>query len=55
MALSANPDLVKKLELPDGYMPCCGIVLGGTTEQYTMRGVPESRVEVNCLNVSVVF
>ena len=27
--------------------PCCGIVLGGTMEQYTIRNIPESRVEVN--------
>jgi len=49
MVLSANPDLVKRLELPDGYTPCCGIILGGTKEQYTMRDIPENRVEVNCL------
>ena len=50
MALSISPDLVNRLELPDGYTPCCGIVLGGTTEQYTMRDIPENRVEVNKIN-----
>lgn len=49
MALSASPDLVGRLELPDGYIPCCGVVLGETTEQYTMRDVPESRVDTNYL------
>ncbi|MCC8096556.1 MAG: nitroreductase family protein [Tannerellaceae bacterium] len=44
MALSGNPDLVKQLHLPEGFSPCCGIILGVTTEQYTDREIPGNRI-----------
>ena len=48
-AMIADPDLVKRLELPEGFRPCCGVILGGTMEQYTMRDIPDSRIGVNRL------
>lgn len=47
MAIAADPELTKKLELPSGFVPCCGIVLGETTEEYTLRNIPADRVLVN--------
>lgn len=47
MALSKNPDLVRQLGLPEGFTPCCGIVLGVTTEQYPDREIPDNRIETD--------
>ncbi|HCC35230.1 MAG TPA: nitroreductase [Ruminococcaceae bacterium] len=44
-ALGANPALIKQLNLPDGFFPCCGIIVGVTTEQYTVRDFPDNRIE----------
>lgn len=44
MALNTNPDLVKQLGLPEDFSPCCGIILGVTTEKYTVREIPENRI-----------
>ena len=44
MALEANPDLLKQLNLPESFLPCSGIILGVTTEQYTERDIPENRI-----------
>ncbi len=49
MALSTNPDLVKQLCLPEGFSPCCGIILGVTTEQYSERIIPDNRIIINYL------
>ncbi len=46
-ALNKNSDLVKSLELPDGFVACCGVVLGETTEKYSLRDIPENRVAIN--------
>ncbi len=47
MALNENQNLVKQLNLPDGFVPCCGITLGETQEQYTPQDIPENRVGTN--------
>lgn len=44
-ALNSNPDLVKELNLPEGFTPCCGIILGQTDETYTLREIPENRIK----------
>lgn len=46
-ALNASEDLVKALELPEGFTPSCGIILGQTEEEYTLRDIPEDRIKVN--------
>jgi FMN reductase (NADPH) len=42
-ALSQNPELVKKLNLPDGFVPTGSLALGVTDETYEARTIPESR------------
>lgn len=49
MGLNADQDLLKKINLPQGFLPCCGIIIGGTTEQYSVRDIPENRIAVNYL------
>ncbi|WKY48172.1 nitroreductase family protein [Eubacteriaceae bacterium ES3] len=46
MAMIYNPDLLKKLELPEGFLPCCGVVLGETDENFKERTVPLNRIAV---------
>lgn len=47
MALSASPNLVKKLNLPEGFTPSCAIAIGETDETYTAREIPENRISLN--------
>ena len=41
MALVANPALVARLNLPEGFVPCGGIVLGVSDETYAPREIPQ--------------
>lgn len=41
-ALNENAELLKKLQLPDGFVPFGAIVLGKTNESYSDREVPDS-------------
>ena len=45
-ALNINPDLLAKINLPDGFTAVCGIVLGDTDEKLEVRDIDESRVKV---------
>ena len=49
MALSENPELVKKLELPTGFTPICGLAIGETYEAYSERDIPDDRIAVRIL------
>ncbi len=46
-ALNKSPELVSQLELPEGFVPCCGIVLGRSEEKYENREVPMDRIGIN--------
>jgi nitroreductase len=46
-AINKNPALVKRLELPEGFIPCCGIIVGKTKENYTPREIDKNRIGVN--------
>ena len=48
-ALNANPELVKELNLPEGYVPCCAVILGHTDEAYGLREIPAGRIKTNYL------
>lgn len=45
MALNSKPELVAKLNLPEGYTPCCAISLGHTDEQYAIREISSERIK----------
>lgn len=47
VALGTNPELIKKLGIPDGFTPACAVALGKTDETYTEREIPENRIAVN--------
>ena len=48
-ALNANPELVKELKLPEGYVPCCAVILGHTDETYEPREIPMDRIRTDYL------
>lgn len=48
-AINADAQLGGKLQLPAGFVPCCGITLGATPETYPKREVPADRISLNRL------
>lgn len=49
-ALTKNSELVKELNIPNGFTPVCAIALGKTAEKYTLREIPSNRIAVNTLD-----
>lgn len=47
MALQENEELKKKLHIPEGFVPCCGIILGVSDEGYGERDDLSGRISVN--------
>lgn len=45
VAGNADKELVKELNLPEGYRPCCAVILGKTTEVYEPREIPANRIK----------
>lgn len=48
-ALNQNAELLKQLNLPEGFTPVCAVALGKTQEKYTLREIPQDRIVVNSL------
>lgn len=46
-ALAANPELVKKLGIPEGFVPTCAVAVGKTEEVYEKREINEERIALN--------
>lgn len=42
--LNDNEELLKELNLPEGMVPCCAIILGHTDEKYGLRDIPENKI-----------
>ena len=36
-----------ELNLPEGMIPCCAIILGHTDEKYTPRDIPENKIKTD--------
>ncbi|WP_056950114.1 nitroreductase family protein [Lacticaseibacillus nasuensis] len=48
-ALNQEPATVAKLNLPAGFVPCCGLVLGEFAGDYAPREIPSDRIGINRL------
>lgn len=48
--MAGNPDLLTQLNLPEGFTPCCGIILGVTEEKYVEKDIPENRIGMNVVD-----
>lgn len=44
IAASHNPEILSKLKLPEGFIPCCAISLGKTEETYEPREIPADKI-----------
>lgn len=47
IAMSLKPELVKKLGLPEGFVPVCALAAGKSDEKYEPREIPDDRIAVN--------
>ncbi len=45
--LNDNDELLKELNLPEGFVPYCAIILGHTDEKYELRDIPENKIRTN--------
>lgn len=45
--LNDNKELLKELDLPEGMVPCCAIILGHTDEKYEIRHIPENKIKTD--------
>ncbi len=45
VALSKDEEILRKLNLPEGFFPCCGLGLGKTKETYSIRDIPMDRIK----------
>ena len=48
-ALNGNPELVAKLDLPEGFVPTAGLVLGHPAKPLSLRAA-EEKIDVNYLD-----
>jgi nitroreductase len=46
-SLTDNEELLNDLNLPEGMIPCCAIILGHTDETYTLRDIPDDKIKTN--------
>ena len=44
-SLTDNEELLNDLNLPEGMIPCCAIILGHTDETYTLRDIPDNKIK----------
>jgi nitroreductase len=49
-AINTTPELVKELNLPGNFVPCCGVILGKTSESYPLREISSDKIAMNRLN-----
>ncbi len=49
MATLNAPSILKELNLPEGFTPCCAVTLGKTDYVYEQREIPMNRVETNTI------
>lgn len=42
-----DEDILKQANLPEGFVPCCSIVLGKTDRKYELRDILENKIEKN--------
>ena len=49
-AVRADPALMAELKLPEGHVPCCSVCLGRTEEMYSLRDIPDGRIDTAFLD-----
>ena len=49
-ALNEKPELIAKLGLPAGHVPCCAVTLGDTDDTFPEREIPADRIAVSYID-----
>ncbi len=49
IALSQLSEIMKELQIPQGFVPSAGIILGKTDEEYNLGEIPDDRISVNVI------
>ena len=49
MAIANDEEILKELNLPEGFVPCCAVSLGKTDYRYEKREIPFNRIETNII------
>lgn len=49
MATLNSSDILKELNLPEGFAPCCAVTLGQTDCIYEQREIPADRIQKNVI------
>lgn len=49
MAVANSPEILKGLNLPEGFVPCCAVSLGKTDYVYEEREIPMDRITTNAI------
>lgn len=44
-----SPNILKELNLPEGFVPCCAVTLGKTDYTYEAREIPMDRISMNTI------
>lgn len=48
-AMAESGELVGQLGLPEGFVPCCSVIVGRTEEKYALREIPTARIGCNII------
>lgn len=48
-AITVSNDILHELNLPEEFIPCCGVALGKTDYKYELRDIPEDRISKNII------
>lgn len=50
IALANNAELTRKLGIPEGFTPACGLAVGEMDGEYTERDIPDDRIGMNIID-----
>lgn len=48
-ALFRSPETMRKLKLPEEFIPCCGIILGKMNDEYRIREISLDKISKNVI------
>ena len=43
--LNESPELLAKLDMPEGFTPCCAGIFGKSDDKYEIREIPEEKIK----------
>ncbi|HHX13665.1 MAG TPA: nitroreductase [Clostridiales bacterium] len=49
-AANERTDIVEMYKLPEGFVACCGIVIGETQESFPLRDIPQEKISTDFID-----